>query len=77
MDLTISGKGLDALVVSKETEETAARINKIRVQKQGFQLKNYYRKHGSSRKLSVLFRLREFRSGEIDRNGHMLKGSSK
>ena len=53
--LTISGKGLDALVVSKETEVIAAKINEIRKRSWVFTVKNCYRKYGSCGKLFANF----------------------
>ena len=53
--LTISGKGLDALVVSKETESTAKKINKVREQSRASFFKNCCCKYGSRRKLYAHF----------------------
>jgi cytidyltransferase-like protein len=74
--LTIKGQGLEALVVSKETAKTASSINEAR-QKAGIppleivavdmvQAENY-----------TPISTTRIRSGEIDRNGHMLKSIQK
>ncbi len=70
--LTISGKGLDALVVSKETEVIAEKINEIRgkarlkplkiITVNMVQAENY-----------VPISTTRIRKGEIDRNGHLMK----
>jgi len=69
--LTVSGRGLEGLVVSQETEHTAAKINEIR------------KKAGLPALAIVTVDLvpadncgpistTRIRSGEIDRNGHLL-----
>ena len=70
--LTISGKGLEALVVSKETESTASRINEIRG-KAGLpplQIAAVSMVQAENCKPISTTRIRR---GEIDRNGHLLK----
>jgi pantetheine-phosphate adenylyltransferase len=74
--LTISGKGLDALVVSKETEVTAAKINKIRSEAGLPPLKIISISMIQAENSSPISTTR-IRSGEIDRNGHLLKGTKK
>ena len=53
--LTVSGKGLEALVVSKETESKVGKINEIRAKAQASAAENRCRKHGSSRELRTHF----------------------
>ena len=69
--LTLSGRGLDALVVSKETESTADKINKIRVEAGLPQLKIVSINMVPAETRSSISTTR-IRSGEIDRNGHVL-----
>ena len=69
---TMTGEGLEALVVSKETLKTAERINEKR-QKTGLSpLKLVIVNMVPAENNSPISTTR-IRSGEIDRNGHMLK----
>jgi len=72
--LTITGKGLDALVVSKETESKAAKINKIRIEAGLSQLRIVTVSMVPAENCRPISTTR-IRSGEIDRNGHMLKSA--
>lgn len=74
--LTISGKGLDALVVSKETESTAAKINKIRTEAGLPPLKIITISMVPAENSTPISTTR-IRRGEIDRNGHLLKSTQK
>lgn len=74
--LTISGKGLDALVVSKETESIADKINKIRVQAGLVPLK-IITVHMVLAENSSPISTTRIRKGEIDRNGHLIKSTQK
>ncbi|MGD0406211.1 MAG: phosphopantetheine adenylyltransferase, partial [Candidatus Bathyarchaeia archaeon] len=74
--LTISGKGLDALVVSKETESTAAKINKIRAEA-GFPPLKIVTISMVPAENSTPISTTRIRRGEIDRNGHLLKRAQK
>jgi len=74
--LTISGKGLDALVVSKETELTAAKINKIRTEA-GFPPLKIVTISMVPAENSTPISTTRIRRGEIDRNGHLLKSTQK
>ncbi len=74
--LTISGKGLDALVVSKETESIADKINKIRVEAGLPTLKIITIGMVPAENCNPISTTR-IRSGEIDRNGHVLKSTQK
>jgi len=69
--LTISGKGLDALVVSKETELTAKKINKVREQAGLQSLKIVAVSMVPAENCTPISTTR-IRSGEIDRNGCLL-----
>jgi pantetheine-phosphate adenylyltransferase len=70
--LTVSGKGLDALVVSEETASTAFQINQIRIQAGLPPLQIVTVKMVPAENCAPISTTR-IRSGEIDRNGHMLK----
>jgi len=70
--LTISGEGLEALVVSKETEQTAEKINAVR-QKAGFAPLKIVTVNMVPAENNTPISTTRIRSGEIDRNGHMLK----
>ena len=69
--LTISGKGLEALVVSQETERTAEKINEKR-QKAGLLPLKIITVNMVPAENSTPISTTRIRSGEIDRNGHML-----
>jgi pantetheine-phosphate adenylyltransferase len=69
--LTISGKGLDALVVSQETMQTGDSINKIRV-KVGLPPLKIVRVNLVPAENCVPISTTRIRQGEIDRNGHMI-----
>jgi pantetheine-phosphate adenylyltransferase len=73
---TMTGEGLEALVVSKETLQTAEKINEKR-QKTGLSpLKLVVVNMVPAENNSPISTTR-IRSGEIDRNGHMLKRTQK
>ena len=74
--LTISGKGLDALVVSKETELVTDKINKIRVEACLPPLKIIAISMVPAENSNPISTTR-IRSGEIDRNGHVLRSTQK
>ena len=69
--LTISCKGLEALVVSKETEKTAQKINEIRAKAGLSPLKIVAVNMVQAENCNPISTTR-IRSGEIDRNGHLL-----
>ena len=73
---TISGKGLDALVVSKETESITDKINKIRVEAGLPPLKIITISMVPAENSTPISTTR-IRSGEIDRNGHVLRNTQK
>ncbi len=70
--LTISGDGLEALVVSKETEKIAQKINEIRA-KAGLEPLKIATVNMVPAENNTPISTTRIRSGEIDRNGHMLK----
>jgi pantetheine-phosphate adenylyltransferase len=74
--LTLSGKGLDALVVSEETESTADKINKIRAEAGLPPLKIISISMIPAENSNPISTTR-IRSGEIDRNGHLLRAHKK
>jgi pantetheine-phosphate adenylyltransferase len=74
--LTISGKDLDALVVSKETESITDKINKIRIEAGLPPLKIISISMVPAENSNPISTTR-IRSGEIDRNGHLLKSTQK
>ena len=74
--LTISGKGLEALVVSKETEKTAKKINERR-QNAGLAPLEIVTVNMVPAENSAPISTTRIRSGEIDRNGHMLKSAQR
>jgi cytidyltransferase-like protein len=74
--LTISGKGLDALVVSRETESITDKINKIRVEAGLPSLKIVAISMVPAENSNPISTTR-IRSGEIDRNGHVLRNTQK
>jgi pantetheine-phosphate adenylyltransferase len=70
--LTVSGKGLEALVVSEETESTAGRINEIRG-KAGLPPLKIVTVSMVPAENCVPISTTRIRRGEIDRNGHLIK----
>jgi pantetheine-phosphate adenylyltransferase len=70
--LTVSGKGLEALVVSKETESTANKINEIRSEASLSPLKIVAVSMVPAENCGSISTTR-IRSGEIDRNGCLVK----
>jgi pantetheine-phosphate adenylyltransferase len=74
--LTISSKSLEALVVSKETEPTACKINEIRAKASLPPLKIVTINMVPAENYTPISTTR-IRSGEIDRNGHLLKRTQK
>lgn len=74
--LTISGKGLEALVVSKETEATASKINEIRAKYTLPPLKIIAVDMVPAENCLPISTTR-IRGGEIDRNGRLLKVEKK
>jgi len=70
--LTISGKGLDALVVSQETMQTGDNINKVRA-KAGLPPLTIVRVSMVPAENCIPISTTRIRKGEIDRNGHMIK----
>jgi len=70
--LTISGKGLDALVVSQETMQTGENINKVRA-KVDLPPLTIVRVSMVPAENCVPISTTRIRKGEIDRNGHMIK----
>jgi len=70
--LTISGKGLEALVVSKETEKMAEKINDVR-HKAGLEPLKIVAVNMVPAENAAPISTTRIRSGEIDRNGHLLK----
>ena len=70
--LTISGKGIEALVVSKETVQTAKKINEIRA-KAGFSPLIVVSVNMVPAENCIPISTTRIRKGEIDRNGHILK----
>ncbi len=74
--LTISGKGLEALVVSKETEAAARKINKIRAKAMLPPLRIVTVSMVPAENCGSISTTR-IRSGEIDRNGRLLEKAQK
>jgi pantetheine-phosphate adenylyltransferase len=74
--LTISGEGLEALVVSKETQKTAEKINEKR-QKSGLSPLEIVSVDMVPAENNTPISTTRIRSGEIDRNGHLLKNIQK
>ena len=72
--LTISGKDLEGLVVSKETESTAEKINRIRKEKELPPLEIISISMVPADNYSPISTTR-IRRGEIDRNGHIIKSA--
>ena len=73
---TLSGKGLDALVVSKETEVIAQKINEIR-NKAGFSSLKIITVNMVQAENRVPISTTRIRKGEIDRNGHIMRINQK
>ncbi len=74
--LTISGKGLEGLVVSQETEKTAQKINERR-QNAGLPPLEIVTVNMVPAENRTPISTTRIRSGEIDRNGHLLKSVQK
>jgi pantetheine-phosphate adenylyltransferase len=74
--LTIEGKDLAALVVSKETAKTADIINDVR-RKAGLPLLEIVAVSMVPAENSTPISTTRIRKGEIDRNGHLLKAAQK
>jgi cytidyltransferase-like protein len=74
--LTISGKDLDALIVSKETQRTAEKINEKR-QISKLPLLEIIAVNMVPAENNVPISTTRIRTGEIDRNGHLLKIAQK
>jgi pantetheine-phosphate adenylyltransferase len=74
--LTISCKGLEALVVSKETEKTAQAINQRR-RMAGLEPLEIVIVNMVPAENNTPISTTRIRNGEIDRNGHMLKSAQK
>lgn len=70
--LTISGKDLDALVVSKETESIAEKINEVR-NKASLKPLKIITVDMVQAENSFPISTTRIRKGEIDRNGHIMK----
>jgi pantetheine-phosphate adenylyltransferase len=70
--LTVSARSLKALVVSKETESTALKINEIRAKASLPPLKIVAINMVPAENYTPISTTR-IRSGEMDRNGHLLK----
>lgn len=69
---TMASEGLEALVVSKETQKTAEKINEKR-QKAGLSPLDIIVVNMVPAENNTPISTTRIRSGEIDRNGHMLK----
>jgi pantetheine-phosphate adenylyltransferase len=74
--LTTSSESLEALVVSKETESTAFKINEIRAEASLPPLKIVTINMVPAENCTPISTTR-IRSGEMDRNGHLLKRTQK
>lgn len=74
--LTISGEGLEALVVSQETEKTAQKINERRKNAGLPPLEIVIVDMVPAENCAPISTTR-IRRGEIDRNGHLLKSTQK
>lgn len=72
---TLSGEGLDALVVSKDTEKTAQKINERRINAGLSPLKIIVITMVPAENEAPISTTR-IRGGEIDREGHLLKKKS-
>jgi pantetheine-phosphate adenylyltransferase len=75
LGLTISGKGLEAIVVSEETARTALGINPIREKAGLSPLQIVTIKLIPAENCAPISTTR-IRKGEIDRNGHLLRQAS-
>ena len=73
---TMASEGLEALVVSKETQKTAEKINEKR-QKAGLSPLEIVTVNMVPAENNTPISTTRIRSGEIDRNGHMLKNVQK
>jgi pantetheine-phosphate adenylyltransferase len=73
---TMASEGLEALVVSKETQKTAEKINEKR-QKAGLPPLEIVAVNMVPAENDTPISTTRIRSGEIDRNGHMLKNVQK
>jgi pantetheine-phosphate adenylyltransferase len=73
--LTLTGKGIDALVVSKETEKTALKINEQRKQSKLTPLKIITISMVPAENKTPISTTR-IRGGEIDRNGCLIKNAA-
>jgi len=73
---TMASEGLEALVVSKETQRIAERINEKR-QKAGLSPLEIVAVNMVPAENDTPISTTRIRSGEIDRNGHMLKNVQK
>jgi pantetheine-phosphate adenylyltransferase len=69
---TMASEGLEALIVSKETQKTAEKINEKR-QKAGLSPLEIVAVNMVPAENDTPISTTRIRSGEIDRNGHMLK----
>ena len=74
--LTIKGQRLEALVVSKETAKTASSINEAR-HRAGIPPLEIVAVDMVQAENSTPISTTRIRSGEIDRNGHLLQGMQK
>jgi pantetheine-phosphate adenylyltransferase len=74
--LTTSSRSLEALVVSEETESTAFKINEVRAKASLLPLKIVTISMVPAENCTPISTTR-IRSGEIDRNGHLLKRRQK
>jgi pantetheine-phosphate adenylyltransferase len=70
--LTLSGKGIDALIVSEETEKTAIKINEQR-QKSGLSSLKIITIHMIPAENRTPISTTRIRGGEIDRDGCLIK----
>jgi cytidyltransferase-like protein len=73
---TMAAEGLEALVVSKETEPIASKINEKR-EKAGMKPLKIFTVDMVEAENNAPISTTRIRSGEIDRNGHLLKSSQK
>lgn len=73
---TMASEGLEALIVSKETQKTAEKINEKR-KKAGLSPLEIVAVNMVPAENDTPISTTRIRSGEIDRNGHMLKNTQK